>query len=104
MVVKIKEMVTVIARNIAQQQQIKKTKNNSNHHNILKVTKIDWIIFNKTNIMVKKQTSTTSNSKKDDKKTDGKLGTCKEVHARHILCEKQSKILEIEKILHDKWF
>jgi hypothetical protein len=54
--------------------------------------------------MVKKQTSG-STTKKDEKKTnDGKLGTCKEVHARHILCEKQSKILEIEKILHDKWF
>jgi hypothetical protein len=25
----------------------------------------------------------------------GKLGTCKEVKARHILCEKQSKITDV---------
>eukprot|EP01080_Neovahlkampfia_damariscottae_P000767 gene767-9017_t len=31
----------------------------------------------------KKETSNSSN--KDEKKKDGKLGTCKEVHARHIL-------------------
>jgi len=57
---------------------------------------------NKTNTKPTQNTNSTSGNK-DDKKKDGKLGTCKEVHARHILCEKQSKIIEVYKILHEKW-
>ncbi len=32
-----------------------------------------------------------------------KLGTCKEVNARHILCEKQGKILEVQQKLKEGW-
>lgn len=39
----------------------------------------------------KEKSKNTANEEKDQK-----LGTCKEVHARHILCQKQSAILEVE--------
>mmetsp|Transcript_17821 Transcript_17821/g.29301 ORF Transcript_17821/g.29301 Transcript_17821/m.29301 type:complete len:128 (+) Transcript_17821:85-468(+) len=41
-----------------------------------------------------------SGGSKDD---DGSLGTCTYVKARHILCEKQSKILEVQKKLREGW-
>lgn len=44
---------------------------------------------------MKKQKSKKKSSGDDKKKEGGKkLGTCKQVKARHILCEKQSKALE----------
>jgi NIMA-interacting peptidyl-prolyl cis-trans isomerase 4 len=46
---------------------------------------------------------TTSSEKKESASQDGKLKTCKEVKARHILCEKMGKSEEVMKILKENW-
>ncbi|KAG2392988.1 hypothetical protein C9374_009565 [Naegleria lovaniensis] len=59
----------------------------------------------------KKAASSSSKDKGGDKKggssekggSSGKLGTCKEVNARHILCEKMGKAEEVMKKLQDGW-
>ncbi|OMJ80102.1 hypothetical protein SteCoe_19698 [Stentor coeruleus] len=47
----------------------------------------------------KKQKSKNNEPQEEEKKAPGKLKTCNFVKARHILCEKQSKILEALNLL-----
>mmetsp|Transcript_9635 Transcript_9635/g.16655 ORF Transcript_9635/g.16655 Transcript_9635/m.16655 type:complete len:128 (+) Transcript_9635:29-412(+) len=52
--------------------------------------------------MGKKGAASSSGSKDGGGKGD-KLGTCKEVKCRHILCEKQSKALEAYQKMREGW-
>eukprot|EP00761_Pharyngomonas_kirbyi_P005214 gb/GECH01005219.1/.p1 GENE.gb/GECH01005219.1/~~gb/GECH01005219.1/.p1 ORF type:complete len:146 (+),score=37.74 gb/GECH01005219.1/:1-438(+) len=60
------------------------------------------------NKMGKKKKGGNSSSSSSDKKKGGsggkkKMGTCNHVKGRHILCAKQSRILEVQKKLKEGW-